>query len=132
MTAAEINAIAELQTHQPVVLIATVDDAGMPHLATATELFISDALHIRTLAWLCPTTLCNLQDNRQISVTIWDAIADHGLQLPGYVENIQSVAMLDGYAGASEETHPCPQQQYELTVHVDQALPFSRALHSHC
>lgn len=112
------------------IFVATADSGGTPHVAAAGELSYDFGDHVFVAAWFCPGTLANLKSNRQISLVVWDASDDHGFQLLGEVEQIEELAMLNGFAPEIEAPSSMPQVEHRLHVRVDKAIRFSHAPHS--
>ena len=81
-------------------------------------------------AWFCPGTLANLNQNRLISLIVWDEAADCGFQLLGQVDSIGEKAVMNGYLPDSEHLAPLPQVEKILEVAVDKVIAFSHAPHS--
>ena len=57
-------------------------------MAAAGELNADSEGLLHVTGWYCPTTVENLQDNRLVSLVIWDPEADLGYQMTGEVEDI--------------------------------------------
>ena len=112
------------------IFVATADSGGTPHVAAAGKLAYDSKDHVSVAAWFCPGTLANLKNNKQISLVVWDAPDDHGFQLLGEVEQIEDMAMLNGFASEMEAPAPLPQVERRLSVRVDKVLHFSHAPHS--
>lgn len=112
------------------IFVATADSGGIPHVAAAGELGAVSGDRVAVSAWFCPGTLANLQNNRQIALVVWDPEKDHGFQLLGVVEQIEDLAMLNGFAPGIEEQVPIPQIERRLHVRVKKVIGFSHAPHS--
>jgi hypothetical protein len=112
------------------VFVATADAGGLPHLAAAGLMRYISGKHVEIAAWFCPGTLANLQHNRKISLTVWDAREDLGYQLLGKVEEIEEGAVMNGYTPKVEGESSMPQFERKLQVHVDKVIAFSHAPHS--
>jgi hypothetical protein len=112
------------------VLVATADSGGLPHLAAAGRLGEAGDGRLSVAAWFCPGTVQNVQENRRISLVVWDHGVDSGYQILGEVEKVRELAMLDGYIPGQEGKPQPPQVERELLVRVDRILAFSRAPHS--
>ena len=111
------------------VLVATANKQGGPHVAAAGKMESVGDDRVAVSEWFCPGTVGNLTENRGISLVAWDKVADKGYQLLGNVEDVQDVAVLDGYAvGLEPET--IPQVQRKLVVMVESVLVFRRGPHS--
>jgi hypothetical protein len=123
----KVVALAEEVGH---VLVATADAVGLPHVASAGRLTLASDGRVLLAEWFCPGTMSNLQQNRRIALVVWDADTDTGYQLPGKVEQVQDLAILDGYAPEQEGESSPPQVERELLVRVDKILAFSHAPHS--
>ena len=102
----------------------------VPHLAAAGRMRYISGKRVEIAAWFCPGTLANLQHNRKISLTVWDAREDLGYQLLGKVEEIEEGAVMNGYTPKVEGESPMPQFERKLQVHVDKVIAFSHAPHS--
>jgi len=111
------------------VVVATADSSGTPHVAAAAHVKVLPPGRLAVSAWFCPTTLANVAANHHVSVVVWDAAGDTGVQLLGEVEGIHDLAVMDGYA-PGEAARPIPQVDRELVVRVDKAISFTRAAHT--
>jgi len=85
---------------------------------------------VHVAAWFCPGTVANLEENRRISLVVWDPLRDLGYQLLGETEKVEELAMMDGYAPGEEKNPPLPQVERQLTVRVDKITDFRHAPHS--
>ena len=112
------------------VFVATADAGGMPHVAAAAKLSKAADDQVAVSAWFCPGTVANLDNNRHISLVVWDPPTDRGFQILGAVESIAEAAMMNGYTPDSELKTPLPQVERELLVQVDRVLAFSHAPHN--
>jgi uncharacterized protein len=113
------------------VLLATADETGLPHIASAGKLSLPSGEGLLTVgAWFCPGTVKNLEHNRKIAVLVWDEVHDTGYQLLGEVEEVKEFSFLDGYSAAMEGRMPSPQVERELSIKVKKIIAFSRAPHS--
>jgi uncharacterized protein len=112
------------------IFVATAGSGGTPHVAAAAELSSISADRVAVSAWFCPGTLANLQNNKQISLVVWDPANDHGFQLLGVVEQIEDLAVLNGYAQEMEGPVSIPQVERRLHVRVKKVIGFSHAPHS--
>jgi len=63
--------------------IATADNQGVPHVATAGEIELKSPGMLEISFWFCPTTVDNLRQNKKASLIIWDAKENSGYQLIG-------------------------------------------------
>ncbi len=119
-------ALAERLQH---VFVATADSNGLPHVAAAGKLTYKSNGRVAVAAWFCPGTVDNLQQNRKISLVVWDAAADIGYQLLGEMEKVEELSVLDGYVPGEEELL-MPQVERQLIVRVNKIIDFSHAPHS--
>ena len=110
------------------LFVATVNEQGTPHLATAERITLEDRDRVAVTAWFCPQTAENVQSNPAVSVAVWDSDRDLGFQLVGKVERVVDLAMLDGFI--PEETAVSPQIERKLVIRVLHILNFSHAPHS--
>lgn len=110
------------------VFIGTADRQGLPHVASGGELSLDPDGRVHIVGWYCPTTAANLEDNRLVSLVLWDPEIDFGYQVFGEVEQIQEKASLNGYG--IDEPANLPQVERELIVRVKQVCLFSHAPHT--
>ena len=110
--------------------VATVNSAGVPHLAVAKKIgFAGDDLVIAD--WFCPETVTNLTGrNNSISMAVWDPVSNSGFQLIGVVKKKQDLAMMDGYAPDQEAKNGLPQVRRSLTIRIDKIFDFRFGPHS--
>jgi hypothetical protein len=125
-----IDLVIQLADKLEHIFVATADSSGLPHLAAAGELRHDSEGHVSVAAWFCPGTLANLKNNKQISLVVWDALNDHGFQILGEVEQIEELAMLNGFSPEIEAPAPMPQVERKLHVRVNKMIGFSQAPHS--
>jgi hypothetical protein len=111
------------------VLVATADSAGLPHVAVATGIVQVSEKRLAVSAWFCPGTLKNLEQNRLVSLVVWDPATDEGYQLLGEVEKLEEEAIMNGYSPELEKKGPVPQVKWKITVQVGKVLDFTRAPH---
>ncbi len=112
------------------LLVATADGSGLPHVAAARSVRVIDDVRIGISEWFCPGTLDNLSRNRLVSVVTYRPRDDSGHQILGEVEKIEDLAILDGEpAGELPNVQP-PQVERELVIRVDRVLAFSQTPHS--
>jgi hypothetical protein len=107
--------------------VATVNEQGTPHLATAEHITLEDWDLLAVTAWFCPQTAKNVQTNPAISLVVWDSGKDMGFQVTGEVEQVVEVTMPNGYIPG--ETVVYPQIERKLMIRVRQILNFGQARH---
>ena len=112
------------------IFVATADEAGLPHIAAAAKLSSLGEGRVAVAAWFCPGTMANLQENKRVSLVIWDSQKDLGYQLLGETEGVEELAMLDGYAPGEEKEPSPPQVERKLIVRVERIIDFRHAPHS--
>jgi len=112
------------------VFVATSDADGMPHLAAAGKLSYAGKKNVAVTEWFCPGTVANLDNNKYVSIVVWDKDADTGFQLLGRLEKIVDLGVLDGYAPALEKKPPLPQVQRQLLIRIEKILDFKLGPHS--
>lgn len=112
------------------IFVATADSKGLPHIAAAGKLLLNPDSTIAVTSWFCPTTVANLQENKQISLVIWDKDQDRGFQLLGEVKDMLELGVLDGFAPEIELKSILPQVQRQLLVEVKKVIEFKHAPHS--
>lgn len=120
----------ELAKQVGYVLVATADEAGLPHVAAACEIAdVGDGM-VSAAEWFCPGTIENVKHNRNVSLVVWDKSSDKGYQLFGTVQQVEDIAVMDGYAPELETGTPMPQIERKLIVKVGKVVLFSHAPHS--
>jgi hypothetical protein len=112
------------------LIVATADGEGLPHVAVAGQIAQVSEERLAVSAWFCPGTLKNLEQNRLVSLVIWDPGTDEGYQLLGEVEKMEEEAIMNGYSPELEKKGPIPQVKWKLTVRVERTLDFTHAPHS--
>jgi hypothetical protein len=110
------------------LFIATANEQGIPHLATAERISLEDRDLVAVTAWFCPQTASNVLTNPAISVVVWERDKDLGFQLVGEVESVVEVAVPDGFIPGERVVHP--QIERKLVVRVHHLLNFGQAMHS--
>ena len=120
----------ELAKNGKLIVVATADARGSPHIGAAGRLSLIDPDRVAVTEWFCPGTTANIQGNRRIAVAVWDPEADAGFQLLGEVEKVEEVGVLDGYSAQEEGVAPMPQVERRIVVRVRRILDFKRAPHS--
>ncbi len=109
--------------------VATSSADGMPHVAVASSLSLSDQNVVVVRDWFCPGTVANASGGHGIALVVWDPELDKGYQLLGAVEEVQELAMMNGYSPKEEQTS-MPQVQRALHVRVGRILVFTQAPHT--
>ncbi|MBF0511436.1 MAG: pyridoxamine 5'-phosphate oxidase family protein [Candidatus Omnitrophica bacterium] len=125
-----INKAIEIAEKLQYFFIATADNQGLPHVATAGKLELKSPGTLEMSFWFCPTTIDNLQQNKKVSLVIWDANENSGYQLLGTASDVHVSKVLDRYGSEVEEKERYPQFFMHLTVHVDMVMEFIHALHN--
>ena len=120
----------ELARHVGHVVVATADPEGRPHLASAGIVEGPEGDGVAVSDWFCPKTVRNVRDNKQVSLVVWNAPNDEGFQLLGVVDEMEDVAMLDGYVPEVESGQALPQVERRLRVRVQEVLRFSKGPHT--
>ena len=125
-----LNMAVEFAQKLSHVMITTADRRGLPHVAVAGKVNVDSEGLLCATGWYCPTTVNNLQDNRLVSLVIWDPEADLGYQMTGEVEEIRGKAVLNGFGPETDDTAYLPQVERELIVRIQEILLFCHAPHT--
>lgn len=112
------------------IFVTTSNRQGLAHVAAADRIRLGAEGSFHVKGWYCPTTAQNLEENRLISVVLWDPDIDMGYQVLGEVEEIEEKATLDGYLPDTAGTGLLPQAERELRVRVREVLLFCHAPHT--
>ena len=110
--------------------LATADDKGAPHIAVAGVLSVDAGGSIRLEEWFCPGTVKNLNVNLKTAVVVWDMGSDEGYQISCLVEQIEDIAMMDGYSPSEGKVQPMPQVERRLKLRPERITRFRKAPHS--
>jgi predicted pyridoxine 5'-phosphate oxidase superfamily flavin-nucleotide-binding protein len=120
-----------LISRNPVVLVATSDRTGRPHLAAAKGLLLLGEDLIAFENWFCFQTLSNLAENPRISISVMEPASEQGFQIIGTVERSIPTAMLNGFTSQeAERKTPFPQTEYRFQVRIESVLELSTGPHS--
>ncbi len=125
-----INAAIKIAEKLQYFFIATANDRGVPHVATAGELVLKSPDMVEVSFWFCPTTIDNLQQNKKVSLIIWDAKENSGYQLLGEAGETYISKTLDGYVAKVEGGKKFSQSYLSVTVRVETIMDFVHALHN--
>jgi uncharacterized protein len=112
------------------ILVATADGAGLPHVAAAAKVSSLKEGRVAVAAWFCPGTMANLQENKRVSLVIWDSQEDLGYQLLGEIDRVEELAMMNGYIPGKERDPALPQVERRLIVRVEKIIDFRHGPHS--
>ena len=112
------------------VYVATASISGIPHMASAGKMELTDEGYLAVTQWFCPGTIANLLESKGISIVVWDQDADSGYQILGQSERIEELGILDGYAPELESDPPLPQVQRRLLIKVQKITDFKLGPHS--
>lgn len=130
MNRAMIERMVELGNRIGFLFIATADQNGTPHIASARRAELLPGDRFAVTEWFCPGTIANLRSNRRLSVVVWDSKNDVGYQMIGKSEEIQDIAMMDGFEAGKAEAPPLPQVERRLIVKGEAILEFKQRPHS--
>ncbi len=111
-----------------VVLVASADAKGNPHVGTATSADL-DFSRLTVEAWFCSQTLANLDENRLISVIILSKHREGSIQITGEVKKVEETAVIDGYIPNEERSHQVPQFKVKLKIMVTSVFKFEIGPH---
>ncbi len=113
-----------------IVLMATADPRGTPHMVTAKGMTLTPGNQPVLTSWFCLKTLENLRVNPRIALVVWDERRDLGYQLTGICEEIRDLATLNGYSEGEEEQHSMPQVERQIVMCVEEITEFRHSPHS--
>jgi hypothetical protein len=120
--------VKQMMAKDQVVLVATTNKSGTPHMAAAKGLAIIDGEHVAFENWFCFQTLKNIEENPRIALSLMKG--ENGFQLIGTLEKTLATEMLDGYSPDEERRNPFPQAKHRLIIRVDNVLDLSTGPHS--
>jgi hypothetical protein len=125
------EAVKRLISRGSLILVATSDRAGNPHLAAAKGLLLLDEDLIAFENWFCFQTLRNISENPKISISLMEPGEERGFQIIGRVEKLVPTAILDGFT-SEEANHrtPFPQTEYQFQIRIESVLELSTGPHS--
>ena len=123
--------VKPLISQDQVILVATSDKAGNPHLAAAKGLLLLGEDRVAFENWFCFQTLRNISENPRISISLMGHGSERGFQLIGTVEKSVPTAMMDGFTPEDEKKRaPFPQTEYQLQITVEKVFELSTGPHS--
>ncbi|MBI5415766.1 MAG: pyridoxamine 5'-phosphate oxidase family protein [Candidatus Omnitrophica bacterium] len=111
------------------LFLATADAAGTPHIAVVKDIAAGPGDSVLLTMWPCQSTFANLEKNPNVSLVVWQPARDTGYQLVGRLEDIESVAVLNGYLPGLENKKHYPQEEIKVRVRVQKVLNFQQAPH---
>lgn len=125
------TSLMKLIGENQVVVVATADKEGSPHLAAAKGLTVIGDDLVAFKNWFCFQTLRNIAENPNVALSLFGPDGEHGFQLIGKVVESRTDIMLDGYIpetinGRAE----IPQTHLQLLVKVERILELSTGPHS--
>lgn len=124
-----INRALEI-ANESIVLVATSDEKGVPHIAAANSISKPDAGRVAVTDWFCPETVVNATVGRSIAIVVWDSVLDEGHQIIGRVAAVEELAIMNGYLPGEDEKNSLPQEERRLIIDVEKVMAFRQAPHS--
>ena len=125
------NAVKKNIDKDQVILVATSNKAGVPHVAATKGLIIMSDERIAFRNWFCLETLKNITENPKIALCLFGPDWEHGYQLVGTVENSAAAEIVHGAMSQDEqERGDTPQAELHLQIKVRKILEFSTGPHS--
>ena len=109
------------------VHVATTDSNGIPHIAIEKSPEINDGT-LEFNSWFCHRTVENLNENPKITISIWNEEQQEGFQIEGKRDELEEIAMLNGYQ-EKEEGSDYPQIEYRLTIEPQKIIDFAPGPH---
>lgn len=123
------EAIKRFVEDRGVATVASTGADGRPHLALGNDIRVLDGEHILFDNWFCQTTLHNVEENRQVAVSVMARESATGYQFVGRVVHGFDTAMLGGYTPG-----PLPVDDLHsltnLVVRVEEIMAFCTGIHS--
>ena len=114
-----------------VILVATSNKRGVPHLAAARGLILMSDERIAFRNWFCLETLRNITENPNIALSLFGPDWENGYQLIGIVEKSVAAEIVDGTVGQSKpKGGDTPQAELQIQIRVRKILEFSTEPHS--
>ena len=125
------NRVKEIIGKDQLVLVATSDKAGTPHLAAAKGLILMGDKRVAFRNWFCLQTLKNITENPKIALSFFGPDGEHGFQLIGRVEKSATTDIMDGSMSEGEqEGGDIPQAKIQMRINARKILEFSTGPHS--
>ncbi|MBI4831531.1 MAG: pyridoxamine 5'-phosphate oxidase family protein [Candidatus Lindowbacteria bacterium] len=122
------QAVKEMMAGDQVVLVATTDKKGTPHMAAAKGLTVLGDERVAFENWFCFRTLGNIHENPEIALSLLKG--ERGFQLIGVVERSLATEVLDGYSPEVDRQSKFPQTKYRLLIRVNRVIELSTGPHS--
>ena len=130
MNAEKLKRAIELSEKGGSIFVGTADKMGNPHIAAAANLSGANENYASVTEWFCSGSVSNLEENKNLSIVVWDKDIDLGYQFSGRLEKIVDLGVLDGYLPGEESGGPMPQVRRELLVRVEKITDFKLGPHS--
>ena len=130
MKTERIEKAVELAEKIGSVYVATADSNGTPHIAAAGKVELLGQESLAVTEWFCPGTIANLQENKCISLVVWDDDSDTGYQMIGQLQGSHDVGILDGFYPKLESQTPLPQVETQLLIQIEKVIDFRLGPHS--
>jgi len=125
------NALKKTIDKDQVILLATSNKRGVPHLAAAKGLILMSDERIAFRNWFCMETLKNITENPVIALSLFGPNWDHGYQLIGTVEKFVTAEVMNAALSQDERKGgDTAQAELQLQIKVRKILEFSAGPHS--
>jgi len=125
------SALKRMIDKDQIMLLATSNKRGVPHLAAAKGLILMSDERIAFRNWFCLETLKNISENPVIALSLYGPNWDHGFQLIGTVEKFAAAEIMNGPTSQDERMRGgTPQAELQLQIKVRKILEFSAGPHS--
>jgi hypothetical protein len=109
--------------------IATASSRKIPHIGMASDIGVDFQGRLEVTGWFCQFTEANLQENRSVTVVIWDPRNDEGYQVVGEMERVDEIERTNGFLREAGKESAVPQIERMLHIKVRNVLGFKKAPH---
>jgi hypothetical protein len=125
------NALKQNIDKDQVILVATSNKRGVPHLAATKGLVLMSDERIAFRNWFCLETLRNITENPNIALSLFGPDWERGYQVIGTVEKSVAAEVVNGAMSQGEqERGDTPQAELQIQIKVRKILEFSAGPHS--
>jgi hypothetical protein len=101
---------------------------GFPYINSARGIEQIAENQVGIEEWMCPVTVEGLRRHPEVTILIWNPVAEDGYEILGRVMIIEGEDYVNGYAPEVEENAYLPQVKRRLIIRAEKILEFSHAL----
>jgi hypothetical protein len=125
------NALKKTIDKDQIILVATSNKRGVPHLAATKGLILMGDERIAFRNWFCLETLRNITENPNIALSLFGPDWEYGYQLIGTVEkSVAAEVVSNAMSQDVQNRGDTPRAELQIQIKVRKILEFSTGPHS--